>query len=519
MELSKSYDQARLPVFQVVRPSGLRSGFFSFLGMAVPFALYLLVTPILVSRLGDADYGLLALFLSIPIAFGAFDLGLTAGGILSIGGAWGARRVEAAERLQRELLSVSLFIGMISFGLLYYLSGDVVEWFGLNVAAGGGRAVHVLRLAGACLLISLLTEAASITPKALEQFPRINIIQISSKTALWLGSAGLVLRGGGLIAVAVWVLLLGAMALATYLFWTGHLFGSWQVHVPVLRIREVWSILPYSVFAFAGQLASAVTYHADKFLIAYFLGPAPVAYYAVAVGIASKLLVLAGSLAYFVFPRAATLHAAQDGEALRHLYLRASRVQLLAIFPVLLPAVMLAPSILRFWLGPEYGQKVSMPLQLLLVSYFIIALSVVPSYVYNGMGDSRTGAAYAAAGAAVNVICCLLLIPRMGIQGAAVAVLLGALQSILFMSSLESKLGLGWLQSQRPLFGRLLGIGVIQGLFLAWAGRWPSGWPSLLVVGLAGWAIFYALWFFVPSLASEDDRCLLSRIMPCASPS
>lgn len=493
------------------RPSGLRSGIFGVSGLVAPSLIYLVVTPILVRYLGDARYGLLVMFLAIPAFLGNVDFGLGAGGVLSMGRALATGDTRKAVGLHREMITIFSLLGLALAAALYLAAPRVVGMLGLTQAVDYPQALVLVRLGAAALLLSVLTASVSILPRALEQFPAITTIQVLGKMVLWLGVTALALRGSGLTGIFLWILSVEALVLAVYAAWNIRLLPalSW---LPTLRFQEVRGLVSYSSHAFIAQLSSSFAYHMDKFLLAYFLGPASVAYYSVAVGSASKILVLAGVMSAFVFPRAVNLNAAAATDALRHLYLRASRLTLLVLAPLMIPGVLLTPALLRIWLGPEFAAKSAAPMQVLIVAYFLSAVSVVPSHIYNGKGNTRISAFYATIGTLMNVALCFVLIPRFGILGAAAAALVGMAQSVVFMGSLENELGLGWFGGQVKLFGQLGLLALVQLGVLSFARGGVSGWPSLVVVGSLVWGLFYALWFLFP-IATQDDRAVCLRII------
>ncbi len=493
------------------RPSGLKSGIFGVSGLVAPSLIYLVVTPILVRYLGDARYGLLVIFLSIPAFLGNVDFGLGAGGVLSMGQALATGDAHKAVNLHRELITLFSLLGLVLAAVLYFSAPGIVSMLGMIQAVDYPQALILVYLGAFALLLSVLTASVSILPRALEQFPKITMIQVLGKVVLWLGVTVLAFRGSGLIGVFLWVLLVESLVLAVYVAWNIRLLPvlSW---LPTLCFQEVRGLVGYSSHAFIAQLSSSFAYHMDKFLLAYFLGPAAVAYYSVAVGSASKILVLAGVLSAFVFPRAVGLNAAAASDALCHLYLRASRFTLLVLAPLLVPAVLLTPMLLRIWLGPQFAAKSAASMQVLITAYFLAAVSVVPSHIYNGKGNTKISAIYATIGTAMNVSLCLILIPRFGIIGAAVAALVGMAQSVVFMGSLENELGLGWFGGQGKLFGQLGLLALVQLAVLSFARGWVSGWSSLAVVVALGWGLFYALWFLIP-IATQDDRAVCLRII------
>jgi len=492
------------------RPSGLKSGVFSIFGLVAPSLIYLVVTPILVRILGDAQYGLLVLFLAIPAFLGNIDFGLGAGGVLGMGRAIEAGDVPKAVRLHRELITLFALLGICLAAALWLAAPRLVYLLGMLQAIEYGKALFLVHLAAVALILSILTASVSILPRAVEQFPQIAMIQVLGKVVLWLGTVTLACFGSGLSGIFLWVVSLELLVLTVYVVWNTRLLPA-LLWLPVGRFHEIGGLIGSSAYAFIGQLSASCIYHVDKFLIAYFLGPAAVAYYSVAVGMASKLLVLAAAMSSFVFPRAVSLSAAAATDALKELYLRASRLTLLTLTPILAPAVILAPVLLRLWL-PGFAEQSAGPMQLLLAAYFLSALSVVPAYIYNGKGNFRVSAIYAAIGTLLNVALCLVLIPRLRMIGAALAAVLSMAQSAVFMGSLENSFGMGWFGGQGKLFGQLGLLALAQFSALSAMARWVHGWPSLAAAGLAGWGLFYALWFLIP-MATTEDKAVCNRLL------
>lgn len=478
--------------------------------MALPFLIYLSITPFLVRHLGHAGYGLLMLFMAMPAIFLSFDFGLVAGGIFSIGQMLKTRENARAMRLQRELMTVFLLLGAAICGGIWLLAPKAVDWLSLAEAVSRPQAIRLLRIGACCLFITFISECASMALRALEQFPLISAIKVCSRVVFWLGAALILYLGFSLEVVAAWFGAVSAGMLAAYVGWSlwSRLPLAWA---PTIQFREAGSIAPFCAFAFIAQATSAVTFHADKVIISHFMGPAAFTYYSVAVDTASRFLGLGAALTYFVFPRAASLSPETDKKRLQDLYRNASRLNILILAPLVVAAAALASPLMRIWLGPGFDDRSALPLQLLCAAYFITSLSVVPSYIYTGMGNSKIGAAYAAAGAAVNVAVCLTLTPILGIVGAAIAVLLGVLQSAVFMGSLENRLGLGWFRVHRELFAKVAATAAGQAAFLRFLHPWLNGWPQLIAAGASSWLLFNMVWFSV--FASESDRSVLSRLL------
>lgn len=479
------------------------------MGLAIPLAVFLLTTPYLVARLGTAQYGILMLVVSLTAILGSLDFGLAAAGVREIGQALARGENERLVRLLREYLSLFILVGLAVFGALVLFATEVSSLLGMNDAIGVAEATQVVFLLGVSLLFYLLSAWASLLPRTMERFPAIALIQVAANIAMWGGAVALLELepGQGLLLVVTWTTLLSGVVCLAFLMFSRRLLPGFSCR-PAATFRETARTFGYSFYAFVGQLTSAFTYHADKVLIAHFLGPEPVAYYAVAANVASKLLSLGAAMASFVFPRAVAFSASADHPALESFYARASRYQILVLAPLLAPAVMLSEPLLTVWLGPLFAAQATSLLQVLCFGYFLAVLSVVPSQIFNGLGNARIGAIFAAVGTAINIGGCVILLPLLGLIGAAVASLLGMVQAVVYAGALEVHLGLGWFKARRSFY--LATLGIVAGQFLVLFPVRPlvEGWVSLVLVAAAGYGFFFLIWRAFGLLSADDKRVL-----------
>jgi O-antigen/teichoic acid export membrane protein len=486
--------------------SGLTNSVTNVLGLLVPLAVFFGVTPYLVRGLGVAQFGVLTLFVTAVALLTSFDFGLAAGGVRSLGESLHSKGPRNFRAVARELWSAYLSLG-ITFAIVLFLSRQwLVEISGLDsvLASGwGSYALPVTIFFGFCSL------ACSSVPRAMEAFRGLTVIQVLTGSSTWIGSAILVGQGLGLDLVLLWFALMSALSFIALAWWSSRLAGGLD-WMPRFLFPEIRKSLSYNLHAFAGQVASGATYHADKFLVSHFLGTAAVGYYGLATNISSKLLTLVVAMAGFVFPRSVRMFAADDLDGLRQTYLRATRYVLLLAWPMLVVAAFLGDVFLRIWVGEEFAAQAGGLLAILLFAYFVASLSVVASQVFNGIGNSRIGARFALLGAVINVLGCLILIPHWGLLGAALASLLSMFQVFGYTYALHARLEL----PRFPFIGiwiRLLIVALMQAIVL-WLGvSLVVGWWSLLSLAFLGWAIFYLGWYVLP-FADKGDRDILCRL-------
>jgi len=486
--------------------SGLTNSVANVLGLLIPLAVFFFVTPTIVRGFGAAHFGVLTLFLTSLVLLTSFDFGLSAGGVRSLGSALHAGGQQKLREIVQELWSAYFFLGLSSALILLIFRQASWEIFGLEAVLAAGFGSYALPLS---VFFGFCSMACTAVFRAKESFVRLTVIQVFYGTASWLGVAACARLGWMLDWALLWWAAMGAASFVT-LAWRADRLAGGLVWLPHFRFVEIRRSLSYNLHAFGSQLAAGATYHADKFLISYFLGTVSVGYYGLASSLSTKLLSLVAAMAGFVFPRSVRMFAADDVVGLRETYIRSTRYVLLISWPMLIVALLLGGEFLRLWVGAEFAEKMVDVFLLLLVSYFLTSLSVVASQVFNGIGNSRVGAIFSSLGAVINLVACLIFIPRWGLLGAALASVLSMAQVFGYTHALHRRLELG----RFPFIGlwsNLLVIGMLQATLLWFSRSWATGWWSLLALGIVGWVFFYAVWFFF-RLADEGDRSVAHRL-------
>ncbi len=116
----------------------------------------------------------------------------------------------------------------------------------------------------------------------------------------------------------------------------------------------------------------------------------------------------------------AVTRAVADGRSLHATFSGSLRLALTVTLPFIIGGIMIAPALLRSIFGAEYSPAAT-ALQLLLVSLFFIALHWTSRNLFLAYDRLGVESWIMAAGVAVSVILNLGLIPRFGLNGAALA--------------------------------------------------------------------------------------------------
>jgi O-antigen/teichoic acid export membrane protein len=189
-----------------------------------------------------------------------------------------------------------------------------------------------------------------------------------------------------------------------------------------------------------GNVAALFTYRLDVFIVNNFLNPAQVGIYAVGVTVSESLWQLPQAVATALFPRTArTTH--EDASTFTCLILRqvfliscVSGAILALVSPIAIPLVFgtrFAPAVPVIWW--------------LLPGTISLAMGKVAASDLAGRGKTTYSSIFSVVSLVVTVVLDLLLIPRMGIQGAALASSVAYLfNSVLLLSALRYELNAGW---------------------------------------------------------------------------
>ena len=236
-----------------------------------------------------------------------------------------------------------------------------------------------------------------------------------------LAEAIITMTGMTLALVVFHLGLPGALGVAIGVRLCMTLWVVWTIHRETpLSFHFDWPLfqrmIRYGLKSHMQTIASHFHFKADIYLVAYFLAPAEVAFYSIAARLAEHLLWFPQALGMALFPRL----AGSDVEAAHRLTAAAVRQTLVASAVPALILAALAPYLVTTWYGADYAPAVA-PLRWVCVGIVMMSLYVL--LTRNFTSRNRQGvnifAAYLALGGnlALNVV----MIPRFGIEGAAMA--------------------------------------------------------------------------------------------------
>ncbi|HWM09603.1 MAG TPA: polysaccharide biosynthesis C-terminal domain-containing protein [Solirubrobacteraceae bacterium] len=168
------------------------------------------------------------------------------------------------------------------------------------------------------------------------------------------------------------------------------------------------------------EASSAVVYVATRVVLGIARTPATVGLYEGPVRIHNLFRALNGAVTVTVLPTAVRYSAEGDDRRLRELLVRGCRYALAGVVPIAIVGMALAAPILDAWLGSEFRQG-GAALAIMLSHWLLDGVLGVTGAMLVAVGAARELARWAMAVGATTVVLALVLVPWLGLDGAALA--------------------------------------------------------------------------------------------------
>lgn len=471
----------------------------------------LLVTPLMVSSLGQGGYGLL----SIAIAFMAYL------NMLDFGMNDSLMRYFVAHRGDRE--ATRRFLGRMI--CVYSVVGILILLMGQGLAALFPVIFAATMSEAEISLLQAMIQVMSVGAAVLIGLNPVNALIYAHERFVYMRSVEMLVSWGGTLVIVA-ALLLGQGPLTVAIITAGGKVVQALLGVSYLLIflkipirpllpdlAELRVVLKYAAPIFVSLVAGQAVTKLDNILVGAILGAAPVAIYAIGLTFNKYLQAFSTAVSRLFTPEIIRkMDKGADPVQLTDMMIRISRIQAMSLFLVLGGLIVFGQRFLTLWLGPEFAP-----------AYFIM-ITILSAFVLNLTGNSRNVVLQVRGlywykslifliMALVNIPLTIVLLKTWGLIGAAASTAFAIILGYFLLSAvLRYRVGLSmvryWRESARrilPIFAVLLVAGLV---FERWL---PEGWLGLMA-GAALFTVAYVL--AMVGLASNDyERALFRKIL------
>ncbi|OFW08133.1 MAG: hypothetical protein A3H27_03825 [Acidobacteria bacterium RIFCSPLOWO2_02_FULL_59_13] len=396
-----------------------RNAALNFAGHAAPLAAAVAAIPYLANTLGTDRFGLLAIAWVLVGYFSLFDLGLGRALSREVARRHGAASESGLPAIVRSALLGMLALGALAgfglYGAAAWLCRDV-----LNIDASlQEEATQTLHVVAVSLPFVTTTSGLRGLLEAGQRFGLINAIRIPFGLLNFLGPMAVVAVAPNMIGVAAMLALLRIAAAVAHWIPCRRLFPRLLFHGSA-TLADLAELLRYGSWLTVSNIVGPFLVYVDRFLIGSALSLTAVAYYAAPYEVVTRLWIIPAAVTGVLFPAVASSYLADPARTL-HIYRWGIKAIFVAVYPLVLFVMMLAPQWLQLWLGAEYARASTLVVQILALGLLVNCLAHIPFMLLQAAGRADLTAKLHVIELPAYLLLLVWLLPRAGIEGAALA--------------------------------------------------------------------------------------------------
>lgn len=392
--------------------------FWNWSAFAFNIGVAFLISPLLVHRLGDVEYGIW----SLVGDFTAYSW------LLGFGLGYAVMRYIARYYALDDKDSLNSTI-TTSF-VLNFASSLLVMALALGVAYVFPRLFSIPENSVFAARMTVLLVAASVAAgfpasvfsgclQAASRYDWVGIRIVASTGLRALLLWYFLERGYGLITVAFVTAIATLLGYAIDLFFARRQFPHLEIRWKHLDLSLLRPLMSFSAYALVLGIAARLIYATDNIVVGFVLGPAVVTFYAIGAKLPIMLRDSLGNITKLYFPFASHMDALGREDGLRRLFLAGTRIASLYVIPAALSLIILGPRFLDLWMGKPFGARSGPVLALLVFEVVFFGITSGGGQVLYGMNRHKFNAWLSLSNAGANLILSVILVHVMGIVGVA----------------------------------------------------------------------------------------------------
>lgn len=361
-----------------------RNTVWNLIGSAAPMLVALFCIPVLIHHLGNERFGILTLAWTIIGYASLFDLGLGRALTQLVASKLGCGQDSEIPALVWTSLIAMLLMGCTAT-VAVALTAPWLNTRGLNIpVALQKESLQSLWLLAICIPFVITTAGLRGLLEARQRFGLVNALRFPMVAFTFAGPLLVLPFSNSLVPVVA------ILVIARVFGCLAHLFICVRV-APELRSSIVWDrsalrpLIRFGGWMTVSNVISPLMVTMDRFLIGALVSMTAVAYYATPFEVVTKILLIPGAVVSVMFP-AFSASFVRDRERTALLFARSTKSLFLAVFPMMLCAIILAEDILRNWVGPDFAAHSYRVLQFLAVGVFMNSLAQAPFALIQGVG-------------------------------------------------------------------------------------------------------------------------------------
>ncbi len=363
----------------------VKGSLWTLAGQVAPLGVSLFTTPFVIRLLGSEGYGVLILVGLIPTYFAFADFGMGIASTKFASEAYAAGDSEKEARTVRTAALIALIVSLPVAAAIFIFSNAAIAAF--NVPAHlQSEANLALKLASVTFVIGFLNNIFN-TPQLTRLRMDLNTFVNSGYRMLGLIATPIVIYlGGGILGAVAILLIVALLTLAAHLYVSGQLLKHlFQFTLDRTLIRPM---LKFGGALAISAVAGALLINLEKAVLAHTSSVKALAYYSVAFTLATMTTLFSASMTQSLIPAFSQLLEPKNREILERLFLRAIRMNFLAMIGCFTFLFVIARPLFTIWAGPAFGENSTYPFYILLAGLILNIIAYIPYSLLIAMGRS-----------------------------------------------------------------------------------------------------------------------------------
>lgn len=427
----------------------------SYLSEAIKILTGLVYTPVMLSLLGQSEYGLYQLVYSVVSYLSLLSLGFGSSYMRYYSRYKADNDDKAISRLNGMFLIIFCTMSIICILCGAVMVGNVSLIFGTGLSAKELEKAKVLMsIMVVNLAITFPNSVFNCSVTAHEQFVfQKSVIVLQSLLSPFLTLPLLIMGFGSVGMVSITTILTLGVFVSNMLFCLKKLKIKFAFKgIKFSLLKEMWI---FTFFIFFNQIIDQINWSIDKFLLGRLAGTAAVAVYGVGGQINSMYLQFSTAISNVFVPEINRLVAEKDDDSeLSKLFTKVGRIQFVIMALILSGFVFFGQPFIRVWAGAEYSDSYYVTL-LLIAPVTIPLIQNLGIELQRAKNKHKTRSVVYFCIAIINVFISIPLIKVFGPAGAACGTAIGLVAgNVLFMNwYYHKKIGLDMLYFWKNILG------------------------------------------------------------------
>lgn len=488
--------------------SSTASNLFKFVVAAV---VTFVMTPVYVRELGNYDYGIWEMILSVIGYFGLVDLGLRPTIARFTAYFRGGKEKESS----RALFTTS-FVLMTMVGVL--IASGLVIWSLVNpfmLAPEGGspaRYALVLQLCAVQILLACPRYSMESTFEGQLQYTLKNNVIIAHTIASAVFLYFMLPKFDPLLllcwtniaqGVSKFVIFLAVLSLPQY--------GGNRLSVKGFDWSLAKRMYRFGFKSFVQGIASRIEAKADVLVIGTIVGPQAVVFYSIPQALSSRIRELVQVLSHVLMPAFAELHSSREHERMINVFMVSSRLIVGVLGLLAVGVALFGREFMELWMGLEYAEKGQVVLWCL-VGYVVVSYLIpLESRFLTAINKHGILAKIAIVRALLNITLSLVLVHFLGVVGVALgSVLATATTAPVVWAAVFKNLGIRRRRYLREVVRPTLLACVVMAVsaYAIQHAQLHDGWIGLIEKAIVSAAVFAAVFYSLGLTASDRARLM-----------